>query len=269
MDETVSKTLSTYQQLVAESLPNFLEGLYLYGSVALDDYVPGKSDIDFIAISRQRADPNELQRLSRIHRMLKASHPRANLSGIYVSWDDVGKNRQQIPPFPYVDQNRFHEQGLYELNEVTWWQLKHKSVWVCGKPQEEIDLRIGVRQLQKSITLNAKNYWQPWIRRHSRAWSYQGWALACLPRLVEWGVTTVSRQFYTLSTGDVTSKTTATNYCLRHLPTRHHRLLNEVLEIRNGDSIGPVSFSWRRKNAAIDYMKYVYSECEHQNLFRE
>jgi len=47
----VSATMSAYARLVDEKLPGRIGGLYLSGSLALDDYQAGRNDIDFVAIS--------------------------------------------------------------------------------------------------------------------------------------------------------------------------------------------------------------------------
>jgi predicted nucleotidyltransferase len=36
-----------------------IDGLYLFGSIALDDFHPGRSDIDFVAVTADRLDAEE------------------------------------------------------------------------------------------------------------------------------------------------------------------------------------------------------------------
>ena len=47
--DDVGRIVTRYLELVDEMLPRRLEGLYLVGSVALDDYREGESDVDFVA----------------------------------------------------------------------------------------------------------------------------------------------------------------------------------------------------------------------------
>ena len=54
----VSVTMSGYARLVDEKLPERIRGLYLTGSLALDDYRPGRSDIDFVAVSDTALEPS-------------------------------------------------------------------------------------------------------------------------------------------------------------------------------------------------------------------
>lgn len=267
INDTAAEILEAYQQRIMESVPGFLDGVYVYGSVALHDYIPKQSDIDFVAISAQRANTQQFRQLVNVHRQIGRAFPRSKLSGIYVCWDDLGKSRKQIHPYPYCSNNRMRKQGYFELNEVTWWQLRKKSICIFGEQDRNFDFNISETSLKKSVTLNMQNYWKPWVKRHSHRWSYQNWSLACFPRLVEWGALTVSRQFYTLSTGDVTSKTAGGFYCLEQFPKKYHAFLSEVIDIRKSEDIGFCSVSLRRSKAAIDYMSFVFSECERRHLF--
>jgi len=259
--------LQAYRLRIQKSVPGFLEGLYVYGSVALNDYNPRSSDIDFVAISAQRANPQQFQRLAGVHRQIQKAFPGAKLSGIYVCWKDLGKSRMQISPFPYCKHNRMRKPGFFELDDMTWWQLKHKSIPIIGEPGPNLDFKISDQALKKAVTLNMKNYWNPWIERHSRIWSYRNWSLSCFPGLVEWGTLSVSRQFYALSTGDITSKTNGANYCLEQLPEKYHAFLKDVIRIRQHRN-HVFSFNRRRSKAAIEYMSFVMSECERRDLFK-
>ena len=71
----VSATMSAYARLVDDKLPERIRGLYLAGSVALDDYRPGRSDIDFVAVSDTALQPPELETLRQVHTELKRTVP--------------------------------------------------------------------------------------------------------------------------------------------------------------------------------------------------
>jgi hypothetical protein len=268
INETASKILQVYQQLIAELVPGFVEAIYVYGSVTLGDYIPGRSDIDFVAISPQRASVQQYRALNRVHRLVQRSFPKASLSGIYVCWDDLGKSKNEIAPFPYCNSDQMHRAGFFELNEVTWWQLKHKSIRLLGKCDERFQFGVSADRLKKSVSLNIRNYWKPWVDARSSYLSYERWLMACFPRLVEWGVLTLSRQYYTLVTGDVTSKTNGGIFCLRKLTKKYDRFLQEVIEIRYGQTRNGLSMNFHRSTMAIDYMRYLIFQCEQRGLFK-
>ncbi len=74
-----------YLQLADRALPGTIAGLYLTGSLALGDYHPGHSDIDFIAVSPVPLSAEELDHVERIHQFMDAEHPNPWFSGIYVT----------------------------------------------------------------------------------------------------------------------------------------------------------------------------------------
>lgn len=61
----VDDLLNKYIDLVNEYMPNQLAGLYLHGSLALDAFAEGSSDIDFIAVTQRGLTESELKRLRR------------------------------------------------------------------------------------------------------------------------------------------------------------------------------------------------------------
>ncbi|HEY6738397.1 MAG TPA: nucleotidyltransferase domain-containing protein [Actinopolymorphaceae bacterium] len=79
------EVVRTYLRLVDEAAPALVEGLYVHGSVALGDYRPGRSDIDFLALVSHPLDEFELPGLAGVHDELGRLHPRPRCAGDYVS----------------------------------------------------------------------------------------------------------------------------------------------------------------------------------------
>src|SRR5688500_11258979 len=71
LPDEVSATMSAYARLVDDKLPGRIRGLYLCGSLALDDYRMGRSDIDFVAVSDTALQGSELEMLRRVHAELR------------------------------------------------------------------------------------------------------------------------------------------------------------------------------------------------------
>src|SRR5688500_19225057 len=80
----VCATMSAYARLVDDQLPGRISGLYLTGSVALDDYRPGRSDIDFVAVSDTALQASELEILRRVHAELRRAPRRKPPGGPQV-----------------------------------------------------------------------------------------------------------------------------------------------------------------------------------------
>jgi hypothetical protein len=70
---------SVYLRLLDERLPGRVTGLYLVGSVALDAYQPGQSDIDFVAVTDTPLSNAELYELGSLHVNLRRNSAAARI----------------------------------------------------------------------------------------------------------------------------------------------------------------------------------------------
>lgn len=104
-----------YLELVDRALPGRIQGLYLVGSIALGDYHPGSSDVDFVAVTQKPLAGRELDRLQQIHERLLV-HGKLWFDGIYVTWDDLMRNPSDIEHVPFNLRNTFGRTGGAEAN---------------------------------------------------------------------------------------------------------------------------------------------------------
>ena len=85
MHEAVEHATRAYLGIVDEAVPGRIEGLYLVGSIALGDFRPAQSDIDFIAVVSGAPGTDELEALARVHARLRDQVWRPDLFGVYVT----------------------------------------------------------------------------------------------------------------------------------------------------------------------------------------
>jgi predicted nucleotidyltransferase len=97
----VRRVVTLYLQRVDESLRDRIEGLYLVGSLALDDYQAEQSDIDFVAVTADRLTAEEMDRLEAVHQALLPEVGRPWFDGIYVTWSDLEHNPKMLEAFPH------------------------------------------------------------------------------------------------------------------------------------------------------------------------
>jgi hypothetical protein len=226
------EVVDAYLGLVDAEAPGLVEAFYLVGSVALGEFRPHESDIDFVAVTATRPDAAALPALRRVHTRTRASYPRPHLDGVYVGREDLGRDPGSVVPVPAAQEG---EVGLgdFEPNPVTWHTLAHPGVAVRGPEPGDIDIWTDLDALAAWTLGNLESYWRPWRRRCSRPFSIEGvaalgsWAPA-------WGVLGVSRLHYTLATGGMASKEGAGIYALRTFPERWRKIVEECLRIRRG-----------------------------------
>jgi hypothetical protein len=63
----VAEVVAAYLDAVATAAPGLVEGLYLVGYVALGDFRPHSSDIDFVAVTADRPEPATAAALEPVH----------------------------------------------------------------------------------------------------------------------------------------------------------------------------------------------------------
>jgi hypothetical protein len=246
--------VSTYLELVDAEAPGLLAGLYLVGSLALDDFRPGHSDVDFVAVVADLIAPPMVPALERVHGRLTAQFSLSLFEGIYLTLDDLRRDPAEVGPAPYVHEHQFHAAGRFELNPVTWATLARQGLAVRGPAVADLAVWDDPAVLDRWTRQNLVEYWRPWRARHSRLLSWPGLS-ALRPWATEWGVLGVSRLHYTLTTGGITSKYGAGLYAMRRFPRRWHRPILEALSIRRGNGISSVYRTTFARRA--DLLRYV------------
>lgn len=203
------------------------------GSVALGDFRPGASDIDFVAVVRERPDRAALKSLSAAHREVRSRRRRPFFDGVVLTWNDLSHDPESIPPAPFAYEGRFHAAGRFALDPVTWHELANQGIAVRGPEASSVPVWRDTEALRVWTRNNLDTYWRTWLRRHERLVSLEG-TIALTGRSVAWGVLGVARLRYTLATGDITSKAGAGEYALKTFGEPWSRILREALRIRAG-----------------------------------
>jgi predicted nucleotidyltransferase len=237
------------------ALPGRIEGLYLVGSVALNDFTPNQSDVDFVAVTGDRLRRAELDRLAELHSALHRELPHPAFSGIYVSWEDLKHDPTKLADVPFYLEGEFGYSDAFEANPSVWLTLRNHPLAVRGplKPAIWYDLAV-IRQWNLD---NLNSYWQEWVERGSHVLGHG--AVMLSDQAIAWCIPGVTRLHYTITTGDVTSKSGACRHALATLPTRWHPLLHETLALRTGERMEGRSRLARRR-AALAYMQFIIDD---------
>jgi Domain of unknown function (DUF4111)/Nucleotidyltransferase domain len=239
MLSAIQNVVDDYLTQVDAELPGLVEGLYLVGSVALGDFKPRTSDIDFIAVTAQPPDSLAVNGLRRIHHRLRVRQPRPHFDGSYVTWSDLSRDPEGVVPAARAHEGRLHRArpGRVET-PVTWHTLARHGVPCRGLVPAKLDVFLDRARLTAWTLRNLDEYWQQyWLRRAHRRLSLHR-LFALTPSAALWLVTGVSRMHCTALTGDIISKEAAAHYALATFPERWHRLINDCLRVRRNDSSG-------------------------------
>ena len=217
--DLLQRSIQTMAQEISSALP--LHSFWLYGSVVLDDFHLGWSDIDFVAFTDDPIEPEQAERLLLLRQTLSERHPdnpyyrcfegiivnlREYRHGAYtqlVYWGTSGQritNRCSIDPFSMLELSKYgacvlgeEDRGLFETPE------KEELIAAVSSHYE------GIRRCA--------------VQTDDSFYSC-GWLLD------------ISRCIYTLRTGDVIGKTQAGEWALSEHLFKDGEPLRKTLAIR-------------------------------------
>ena len=253
---TVKLCLDRYQDLLGQHVPQLVVALYVHGSIALDAFDEGISDIDFIAVLNRVADDNEIDALTQVHRTLAAKFPHSPLEGSYLQWHHLGHSAQEIGPYPCYHDRRFHPSAHHDMNPVTWWMLKNRAVVVFGPDPATLDFKADWQDVRAYMLANLNTYWAAFTKRPIRL------AYLLSDEGIQWAVLGICRLLYGLQEGTMISKRLAGEYALTQVPPRWHALIKEALDIRAGIKARYHTPRFSRALKSVAFLKYIITVCQ-------
>lgn len=256
----VQNILSEYIDLFHERIPDTLEGLYLHGSIALNAYINGSSDIDFMAIVNHHLTEQEVNILSTIHRELKKKYKKTEMDGCYLLWEDIGKQETETKKCLYANLGKVGRS--IEINPITWWILRDKGISIIGPEITSFHFDVDESDLADYVRNNMNTYW---LNRMNTIARFKRIVPLLPNKLVDWQVqwciTGMLRQFYTLREHEIISKVDACKYAIHYMPERWHNIMKETISIREGLNVRYCDSKKQRVNDTIQCMNYIINRC--------
>ncbi|MFF2554786.1 aminoglycoside adenylyltransferase domain-containing protein [Nocardia sp. NPDC058058] len=249
--------VESYLALADAEAPGLIEGLYLEGSLALGDFRPGASDIDFVAVTAAPPNAVDTAALERIHAKLRQQSRRPFFDGTYLTWHDLTAGPTSAIGRPTVLEGQMQSKSpASQQSPVTWHTLAEHGVALRGPAIDDLGIWTDPAALAAWQNRNLDAYWATGLSRAARLISKPGLGLLSDFGTV-WTVTGISRLHYTLATGKITSKDGAARHALDTFPIRWHRIINEALRLRRNDSRTPLyrtPLARRRDTLAFGHM---------------
>ena len=262
--ETATHIVTQLIKGISSFAPDLITGVYLTGSVALNDFHPEKSDIDFVITCRRLPDKQEYINLKKLHRQVQKQFPKPDLSGCYVAHDNLQANG--ISPIPVLS---WHEGSLryqtLEMASIVLYELKTIAITLAGIDAGKLEINIAQEQINDFMYENINSYWKKWIKQHA-AWHSKKILLFLFPRFTEWVVLGLARMYCTLLSGDIVSKAAAGNFCMQRLPDEFLPVLQQAMQIRKDSRTYPIVRSYavrpslKRTKATIRFAEYLFAE---------
>ncbi|MCJ2033839.1 aminoglycoside adenylyltransferase domain-containing protein [Methylobacterium sp. J-068] len=250
----VASVVADYRRrLDAEGMP-VLQGLYLVGSVALDDFRPGASDIDFVAVLDREPATRDCAALERVHAGL-AEAGGACFDGFYLTAEALGRVPTQYVVLPFSLDGRFRTgEVCREVNPVVWRCLARHGRTAFGPPPSELGIADDGDALRTYQVGNLREYWLSWITQAEAGLAWKAPGEDANAGALAWGVLGVARIACALETGGVVSKDGGGRHALVAHPARWHPVIREALAAHAG-VMGRVPVETVREGLA--YMRFA------------
>jgi hypothetical protein len=180
-------------------------GLYLGGSLALGDFNPHRSDIDFVAVTVDELPPEMIVALEEMHTRLWATGTTwaRKLDGSYVPQQIFRHWTAAHPPCPFVEEDSFYitNQGSAVIQR----HIIHQYGVVVAEPTPHALLDpVDAEELRSALRDSLEKWWRPLL--DDPAWVQQS-------QKQPFAILTMCRTLYTLEHGVVASKPVAAQWC--------------------------------------------------------
>ena len=247
----VETALGTYLEIADSVEPGLIEGLYVVGSYALDDWVAGASDIDIIAVTAEPATDIDFGGLRTVHALLAEQQPLPHIDGPYLAWGDLVVEPATGLHRPWsLGEGLHHDGDCFEINPVTWYTLATYGVTVRGPAAQTLGIPTDTDARIRFVVDNLRGYWRDVATGLIDACSRPEPPAFDAAALV-WCALGPLRLHYTAFTGDVTSKRGAGEYGFDVAPPTFHPLLTAALAARADGERGAASGAQLRDAAAL------------------
>ncbi len=208
-----------------EPLRSHFHGIYIFGSIALGAFEELESDIDIVALTQGEWTTPKLVQLRALHTQLMRSHQLGKrLEVLYIPLHNLGKVNGELAPYPTFHSGKFSPAGYGDLNHVTWWTVKNKSIRLLGPERSTLPLEVTWQDVLETMRDNLDGYWAS-IAKRPYLFLLDGWIVIA--------VATLCRMLTTIEDEEIITKSVALKRWRGRLPARWCPLIDEAWHIRH------------------------------------
>ncbi len=205
-----------------------LVGMVLFGSLAGGDFVPQRSDIDFLVVTAERLVDEQLTALAAMHARITASGLpwAAKLEGSYIPSQAL---RRYDPADAWHPALRVDGTFAVDGHGSDWIIQRHvireQGIMLAGPHPRTLIDPLGPDDLRRAARATLDEWWAPLLDDPARLRSREYQAYAAL---------TMCRALYTLQHGAVVSKSAAARWAQDQWGERWSALIAAALDWPHG-----------------------------------
>lgn len=222
----LERLLTDQRALLGEQLI----GLILHGSLATGDFVPDRSDIDFVAVTAGDLPEDVLPRLEAMHVNITSSGlPGATvLEGSYIPRDALRRYDPAYARYPALRTDGSFAVDGHGIDAIIQrWVMRAHGIALYGPLPASLIDPIPVDDLRRAARGILEEWWRPQLTDTHRLQSAEYQAYAVL---------TMCRALYTLDQGTVVAKAAAARWTQARHP-QWVELITGALAWRHGDPL--------------------------------
>jgi hypothetical protein len=257
--ERIPPVADSFLSGLDQVLPGRIVGFVVTGSAVLGDWRPGRSDLDFIALTETPLVEEEIAALAAFHRSFKRTSPRPELDGLYATRAQLSADPRGLV-VPRVRDGMFLAHDGYAANPVAWCTVARNPWLLRGQLPRGVWNDAAI--LRDWCRSNLEGYWSRWVKRARTSLTDAVYSLG--REAASWGVLGVARIHATLSTGEIISKSAAAGYALCRFGPAWANVIHEAIAYREGSSSrhprGSGLRPFRRRALALDFMDMAIAD---------
>jgi predicted nucleotidyltransferase len=228
--DEVAEVVGALQEGLGRALGGELVGLYLRGSVAMGDFDPVTSDVDFLTVVETTVSAAMFGELRAVHSGLAELPNRYahHLEGAYIDRKSVRRFEAGERKHPEILAGKELEWAELRDNWVLErWVVRERGIVLSGPDPATVIEPITVEDLRRAATSELARRVVHWAAQDSEI---PGWLRARFMQAFE--VETVCRALYTVRFGELCSKPVAVSWALGALPERWRQLVERSQGLR-------------------------------------